>query len=47
MALDLKTYPRTDGQDGDNVHVIVYQPLSVKARRISFSVKDILKFTFT
>ena len=33
MALDLKT----DGQGGDNVHVEVYHPPSVKARQFRFS----------
>ena len=37
MALDLKTYPRTDGQGDDNVHVVVYEPSSVKARQFKFS----------
>ena len=47
MAQNLKTYPRTDGQGGDNVHVVVYQLSSVKACQFKFSWKDILKFTFT
>ena len=32
---------------GDNVHVVVDQPSSVKARQVKFSSKDILKFIFT
>ena len=30
MALDLKTWPWTDGQGGENVYVLVHQPSSVK-----------------
>ena len=37
MAPDLKTYPRTDGQGGDNVHVVVYQPSSVKVVSLNFN----------
>ena len=37
MARDFKTYTRTDGQGGDNVHVVVEQPSSVKARQFKFS----------
>ena len=36
MARDLKTYPRTDGHGGDNVHVVVYQSSSIKARSLNF-----------
>ena len=31
MAQDLKPYPRTDRQGGNNLHVVVYQPSRVKA----------------
>ena len=47
MARDLKPQPRTDGQGGENVHDLVYQLSSVKARQSKFSWKDILKFIFT
>ena len=42
MTRDLKTYPRTDGQGGENAHVLVHQPSSVKARQFKFSWNDIL-----
>ena len=46
MAPDLKTQPRTDGQGGINVYVVVDQPSSVKARQFKFSLKDIFKVFF-
>ena len=33
----LNKHTRTDGQGGDNVHVVVYQPSSVKARQFKIS----------
>ena len=48
LALYLKTYPRTDGQGGDNIDVVVYQPSSVKARHLNFHERIYFYvFTFT
>ena len=43
----LKNKPLTDGQDGDNVHVVVDQLSSKKARQFKISWQDISKFIFT
>ena len=39
--------PSCEPMGGDNAHVVVDQPSSVKARQFKFSWKDIFKFIFT